>query len=223
MAWPRHFLGLPLHPLLVHFPLAFWFSVPVFDLLALLYGPQPWWGLALGMTTAGVAIGLFALITGLLDYIHLSDTGSNNVRLAAQHGVRTTLVWCVLTIKLLVTLVSAAGQTLMVACLVTDALACALRSADRTRSGGWAACGPVSGPRGHSQQFRYGAVGALCVAHPCSAPRKSPHTNSQPAPSTISRRLPVTRWLGRSIRPSFLVCRCAAGSRAARPLFSRPA
>lgn len=31
---------------------------------------------------------------------------------------------------------------------------------------------------------------------------------SQPPPSTESRRLPVTRWLGRTLRPSFLVSMC---------------
>ncbi len=32
---------------------------------------------------------------------------------------------------------------------------------------------------------------------------------SQPAPSTESRRLPVTRWLDRTMRPSFLVWMCS--------------
>lgn len=32
---------------------------------------------------------------------------------------------------------------------------------------------------------------------------------SQPDPSTESRRLPVKRWLGRTMRPSFLVSMCA--------------
>lgn len=126
MTWPRHFLGLPLHPMLVHFPLVLWLSVPVFDLAALCCGPQPWWGLASGITATGVAIGAFALMTGLLDYIHLSETGSNNVRLAARHGVRTTVVWCMLTVKLIVASFSTAGQTLILVCLVVDLLACAL-------------------------------------------------------------------------------------------------
>jgi uncharacterized membrane protein len=87
--WPRRFLGLPLHPMLVHFPLVFWMSLPAWDLLSLWRGPQPWWGTALVVTAASVTIGAFALMTGLLDYIELSETGSNDVRLAARHGVRT--------------------------------------------------------------------------------------------------------------------------------------
>jgi hypothetical protein len=44
-------LGVPLHPLLVHFPIAFWLVVPVLDIAALFAGPEPWWTLAKGATT----------------------------------------------------------------------------------------------------------------------------------------------------------------------------
>lgn len=126
MRWPRHFLGLPLHPMLVHFPLVFWLSVPLFDGLALGAAEGPWWGFAVGATLAGVVIGVFALMTGLMEYIHLSETGSNDVRLAARHGVRTTIVWCVMTGKLLIASLSDTSQVLILSCLVVDVLACAL-------------------------------------------------------------------------------------------------
>ena len=35
--------GVPLHPLLVHFPITFWLVVPVLDIAALFAGPEPWW------------------------------------------------------------------------------------------------------------------------------------------------------------------------------------
>ncbi|MCX7079609.1 MAG: hypothetical protein NTV76_09720 [Pseudomonas sp.] len=126
MRWPRHFLGLPLHPMLVHFPLVFWLSVPFFDGLALWHAAPLWWGLALGATAAGVATGVFALITGLMEYIHLSETGSNDVRLAARHGVRTTVVWCVMSVKLLIASLSDTGLALILICLAIDVLACGL-------------------------------------------------------------------------------------------------
>ncbi|MDB5981096.1 MAG: hypothetical protein JWQ69_2111 [Pseudomonas sp.] len=126
MRWPRRFLGLPLHPMLVHFPLVFWLCVPIFDGLALSYGTQPWWGLALAATASGVVIGVFALITGLMDYIHLSETGSNDVRLAARHGVRTSVVWCVMAIKLLVASLADTVSALILVCLLVDLLACGL-------------------------------------------------------------------------------------------------
>lgn len=112
--------------MLVHFPLAFWLSVPVFDGLALGWGLQPWWGVALAMTAAGVAIGAFAVLTGLFDYIHLSDTGSNDVRLAARHGVRTGMVWAVMLVKLVVAGLNPASQGLVIGCLAVDVLACGL-------------------------------------------------------------------------------------------------
>ena len=126
MRWPRHFLGLPLHPMLVHFPLVFWLSVPLFDGLALWSAAGHWWGLALGTTLAGVITGVIALMTGLMEYIHLSETGSNDVRLAARHGVRTTIVWCVMTVKMLVASLTDTSAVLIVSCLVVDVLACAL-------------------------------------------------------------------------------------------------
>lgn len=124
--WPRRFLGLPLHPMLVHFPLVLWLVTPVSDLLALLRGPQPWWGLGLVVTAAGVLIGALAVMTGLLDYIELSETGSNDVRLAARHGVRTSIVWCAMTLKLLVASFSAASRATLWGTLVVDLLASAL-------------------------------------------------------------------------------------------------
>jgi uncharacterized membrane protein len=124
--WPRRFLNLPLHPMLVHFPLVFWLSTPVLDLLALWRGPQPWWGIGLLVTLTGVVIGAFAVMTGLLDYIELSDTGSNDVRLAARHGVRTTVVWCTMSIKLSVAGLSAANRSVLWGGFVVDLLASAL-------------------------------------------------------------------------------------------------
>ncbi len=112
--------------MLVHFPLVLWLCVPVFDGLALCCGPRPWWGIGLGATLIGVVIGVFALMTGLLDYIYLSETGSNDVRLAARHGVRTAVVWCTMSIKLAVVALSNTGQTLILSMLVVDLLACAL-------------------------------------------------------------------------------------------------
>ena len=124
--WPRRFLNLPLHPMLVHFPLVFWLSTPVLDLLALWRGPQPWWSIGLLVTAAGVVIGAFAVMTGLLDYIELSETGSNDVRLAARHGVRTSVVWCTMSIKLIVAALSEAGSGVLWGALVVDLLASAL-------------------------------------------------------------------------------------------------
>jgi hypothetical protein len=66
------------------------------------------------------------VITGLLDYVELSETGSNDVRLAARHGVRTSVVWCAMTVKLIVAGVSEAGNGVLWGGLVVDLLSSAL-------------------------------------------------------------------------------------------------
>jgi len=112
--------------MLVHFPLVLWLITPVLDLLSLCLGLQPWWNLSVGVTTIGVAVGVLALMTGLLDYIDLSDTGSNDVRLAARHGVRTAVVWCAMSAKLIVAELTHIGPGLVWGGLVVDSLAGAL-------------------------------------------------------------------------------------------------
>ena len=67
----RRALGVPAHPLLVHFPIAFWLAVPLFDLGALFVG-EPWITMALGATVTGVVIGAAAVVTGLLEYMQPS-------------------------------------------------------------------------------------------------------------------------------------------------------
>jgi hypothetical protein len=71
-------------------------------------------------------VGAAAVVTGLLDYIFLSDTGSSDVRLAARHGVRTSLVWFVMTGKVIVITISSGGRNLVAGCLIVDCLACVL-------------------------------------------------------------------------------------------------
>lgn len=125
MAWPLRVFGVPLHPLLVHFPVAFWLTLPPLDVAALVLGPQPWWALAGGATTIGVVVGAAAIVAGLLEYAHLSGAGVT-VRLAARHGVRTGMAWCLFTVKLVVTAVGAPTPAIIVICLALDLVACAL-------------------------------------------------------------------------------------------------
>lgn len=117
--------GLPLHPLLVHFPIAFWAVVPVLDLAALYAGPEPWWRLALGATIIGIAIGAAAIAVGLIEYLQPSLAGID-MRLAARHGVRTSLAWCVFALKLIVAALVPLSSGSMVLCLTLDLIACAL-------------------------------------------------------------------------------------------------
>jgi hypothetical protein len=103
-----------------------WLCTPALDVLSLRLGAAWWWELSLGVSAIGVAIGALALITGLLDYIELSETGSNDVRLAARHGVRTTVVWCAMGIKVMVLPWSHVGSNILWAGLIVDSLVCTL-------------------------------------------------------------------------------------------------
>ncbi|MGH7840181.1 MAG: DUF2231 domain-containing protein [Candidatus Binataceae bacterium] len=118
-------LGVPLHPLLVHFPIAFWLAVPVLDIAALLAGPAPWWDMATGAAILGIVTGAAAIAVGFLDYLQPSLAGID-LKLAARHGIRTTLGWCVFTARVVVaSLLPLAGWS-MIVCLALDLFGCAL-------------------------------------------------------------------------------------------------
>src|SRR6476661_7054255 len=125
MRLPRHAFGVPMHPLLVHFPIAFWLAVPVLDIAALYVGPDPWWALALGATILGIFIGAAAIVTGLLEYLQPSVVGID-LRLAARHGVRTSLAWCTFTAKIFVAAFTPSTPGWITLCLALDLIGCGL-------------------------------------------------------------------------------------------------
>ena len=117
-------LGLPVHPFLVHIPIAAWVAVPVLDLAALLAG-RSWWDAALLVTAVGVVIGALAIATGLLEYLEPSLAGID-MRLAARHGVRTSLAWCLFTAKLVLAALLPPGTGTIGICLLLDMIGAAL-------------------------------------------------------------------------------------------------
>lgn len=124
MNLPRRLFGCPIHPLLVHFPIALWIATPFLDLASLLATVEPWRMLSLAVTLIGVVFGALAMATGLLEYLEPSLAGID-MRLAARHGTRTTLAWCVFTGKLVVaTLLPEGAQWSMGVCLILDLVGC---------------------------------------------------------------------------------------------------
>lgn len=124
-ARPRHLFGVPLHPLLVHFPIVFWLILPLIDVAILFLGPVPWLWLAIFSAAAGVGFGAVAILTGLLEYRDPSLAGID-MRLAAKHGTRTSLAWCVFAIRLGTALLLPFGTLSIVACLGLDVLGCVM-------------------------------------------------------------------------------------------------
>ncbi len=122
---PHHVFGVPLHPLLVHFPIVFWLILPELDLAILFLGPAPWLLLAIFSAAAGVVIGATAILVGLLEYRDPSLVGID-MRLAAKHGTRTSLAWCVFAARLVAVLLLPASQFSILICLGLDVLGCVL-------------------------------------------------------------------------------------------------
>ena len=125
MRLPRQAFGVPMHPILVHFPITLWLAVPVLDVAALYVGPDPWWALALGATMLGIFIGAAAIVTGLLEYLEPSVVGID-LRLAARHGVRTSLAWCTFTAKIFVAAFTPSAPGWITLCLALDLIGCGL-------------------------------------------------------------------------------------------------
>jgi len=60
---PRSFVH-PAHPLVAHFPVAFWLGASVSDLVALRTGRAVWWTVSHHAMAAGVIMGTIALLVG---------------------------------------------------------------------------------------------------------------------------------------------------------------
>ena len=57
----------PLHPVLAHFPVAFWIGASVADLIALKTGATAWWTVSHHAVAAGTIMGALTLLAGLLE------------------------------------------------------------------------------------------------------------------------------------------------------------
>ncbi len=57
----------PLHPVLAHFPVAFWIGASVADLIALRTGAAAWWTVSHHALAAGTIMGALTLLAGLLE------------------------------------------------------------------------------------------------------------------------------------------------------------
>ena len=118
-------LGVPLHRLVVHVPITMFMLVPVMDFAALFGGLQPWWSLALGASALGLVVGATAIVTGLIEYLHPSLVGIN-MRLAARHGIRTSLAWCMFMTKFAIGFLLPLSDRILMLCLMFDLIGCGL-------------------------------------------------------------------------------------------------
>ncbi|HEV7606711.1 MAG TPA: DUF2231 domain-containing protein [Steroidobacteraceae bacterium] len=65
--------GHPLHPMLVHFPIAFWTSAFGADICGLFFNALPFAALAFGASALGCLLGLIAMLAGIVDFTALPE------------------------------------------------------------------------------------------------------------------------------------------------------
>jgi len=83
----------PVHPAVVHFPVACWSLATVADVVGLLWAP-PWlWPLAFVLTVLGCVSGLLAALAGFLELLKLPAEHPAGSTANAHMGLALT-TWC---------------------------------------------------------------------------------------------------------------------------------
>ena len=85
------FLGHPVHPMLVVFPLGLLATAVVFDIIHLAGGGDHWATAAYWMIPAGIVGGLLAAVFGLIDWLAI-PAGTRARRIGALHGIGNVVV-----------------------------------------------------------------------------------------------------------------------------------
>lgn len=96
-------LGHPLHPALVHFPVAGWTAAVVTDALFVGLGDPLWWRISLWLLVVGVITALGAMTAGFLDLLAI-PTGSPPQQRALRHLYFMGGAWTIYAVDLLVRL-----------------------------------------------------------------------------------------------------------------------
>jgi uncharacterized membrane protein/nitrite reductase/ring-hydroxylating ferredoxin subunit len=84
--------GHPLHPMFVHFPLAFLIGALVADVIGRMSGKSEFWVAGAHLTVAGVAAGAFAGIFGFIDYYYTVPPNSTGKKRARNHMILNIMV-----------------------------------------------------------------------------------------------------------------------------------
>ena len=88
----------PIHPLLVHFPIATWFLATIGDIASLFFGEQVGW-VAGVLLVIGTITALFAMLAGLIELAKI-DQQSVAMQVANQHMVLAMISWSFYTVSL---------------------------------------------------------------------------------------------------------------------------
>ncbi len=79
------FLGHPIHPMLIVFPLGLLATSFIFDIVGLITGNSSWFGISFWMIAAGIIGGLVAAPFGLVDWLAI-PSGTRAKAIGLWHG-----------------------------------------------------------------------------------------------------------------------------------------
>lgn len=124
--------GHPIHPLLVHFPIALWSISLVWDGIGIVLGAPVWWAISFWSLCGGTAMALPAGIAGLLDYAALAQ-GSPAEKVAIRHMMTMAAAGTMWLLSLIIR----GGPSVPSGGRLAAALACSAAGLLLTMYGGW--------------------------------------------------------------------------------------
>ena|SRR5437868_3345298 len=91
--------GHPLHPLLVHFPIALWTVAVAADVAGWISGQALWWMISFGSQALGVLMATLAMLAGFLDYLTIArhDPAQDT---AVRHMMAMSTAWLLFLVSL---------------------------------------------------------------------------------------------------------------------------
>jgi uncharacterized membrane protein len=90
----------PVHPVLVHFPVACWTAAPVTDMLFVWLREPAWWQISWWLLAIGCLTGLVAMSAGIVDLFAIPAQHPAQP-VALRHILLMGSAWCVLLLDLL--------------------------------------------------------------------------------------------------------------------------
>jgi uncharacterized membrane protein/nitrite reductase/ring-hydroxylating ferredoxin subunit len=95
-----HFQSHPIHPILVAFPIAFFFGAFIFDIISFINSSQSLFQAATYILIAGIIGGLMAAIPGLIDLLGTVPPKSSAKKRGVKHGIINTTVVVLFAVSL---------------------------------------------------------------------------------------------------------------------------
>ncbi|MGN6602587.1 MAG: DUF2231 domain-containing protein [Ginsengibacter sp.] len=104
----------PIHPILVSFPIAFFFGTFVSDLIAAISGNGSFWTTGYYLEVAGIVMGILAAIPGFIDYLFTVPPKSSAKKRGAKHGLINVSHIILFTIALILRTNANPGEILII-------------------------------------------------------------------------------------------------------------